>query len=153
MTARPNLSSIPARGITVDGIVDVLGGKSIVVGRSVSATNAYALKGELLVVDGAGAVKTAAQNATLATVAGVAVCSSVTGDIISVLRHGIARLVTAGAALVVGDNVSAYGAGKVCKTGENGVDGSTPTSNIVGEVSSVGDGYVDVEIGRLGAAV
>ena len=153
MTARPNLSSIPARGITVDGIVDVLGGKSIVVGRLVSATNESALKGELLTVDGAGAVKTSAQNDTLVNIAGAAVSSALTGEIISVLRHGVARLVSIGAAIVVGDNVSSYGAGKVCKTGENGVDGSTPTSNVIGEVTSVGDGYVDIEISRLGAAV
>jgi hypothetical protein len=149
MTARPNLSSIPARGITIDGIVDVLGGKSIVVGRLVSATNASALKGEVLVVDGAGAVKTAAADAAKATVAGVAVSSAVTGEIISVLRHGIARLVVhaSSSALAVGDEVAIYAIGQVCKNGDNS------TTNAIGEVSSVGDGYVDVEINFLGAAV
>ena len=149
MTARPNLSSIPARGITVDGIVDVLGGKSIVVGRYVSATNDAALKGEVLVVDGAGGVKTAAANAAKATVAGIAVSSAVKGDLISVLRHGIARLVVhaSSSELVVGDNLSVYDIGQVCKTGDNS------TSEVIGEVSGVGDGYVDVEINLLGTAV
>jgi hypothetical protein len=153
MTARPFLSSIPGAGIAVDGIVDVLGGKSIVVRRTVGTTNASALKGELLVVDGAGTVKTAAQNATKATVAGAAITSAVTGAVISVLRQGIARLVSVGAALAIGDNVSVYGAGKVCKTGEHGIDGQTDTTNIIGEVNEVGDGYVDVELNLLGGAV
>jgi hypothetical protein len=151
MTARPNLCSIPAAGITVDGIVDVLGGKSIVVGRIVGTSNTAALKGEVLALDGAGKVKTAAANAALATIAGVAVSSSVSGDIISVLRQGIARLVITDAtgvtAIVTGDSISVYGSGKICKTGFNS------TSEVIGKASSVGDGYVDVEINLLGTAV
>lgn len=153
MTARPNLNSIPGAGITVDGIVDVLGGKSIVVGRLVGATNAHALKGELLSADGAGAVKTAAQNEAIA---GIAVSSALTGEIISVLRHGIARLVVhadAASALAVGDNVAVFGAGQVCKLGDNGIDGANATTTKIGEVSAVGDGFVDVELNLLGTAV
>ena len=156
MTARPNLSSIPGRGIAVDGIVDVLGGKSIVVDRNVGPTNESALKGEVLVIDGVGAVKTAGANAAKATVAGIAVTSAVKGEIISVLRQGIARLAVHELAeegydtaevIAVGDAVSVYAAGKVCKTGVNG------TTEAIGYVSKVGDGYVDVEINLLGAAV
>src|SRR4030042_2728258 len=121
MTARPNLSSIPAAGITVDGIVDVLGGKSIVVGRIVSATNADALKGQALERDGAGKVKTAAANVTAANFAGVAVSSAVAGDTISVLRQGIARMVVhaSSSVIAVGDQVAVYAIGEVCKLGDN----------------------------------
>jgi len=157
MTARPNLSSIPAAGITIDGIVDVLGGKSIVVGRLVGDTNDDALKGQVLVLDGAGKVATADTDATLANFAGVAVSSAVKGDIISVLRHGIARMVVDenSTALAVGDEVAVYGAGKVCKVGDNS------TSNAIGYVASISEGYVpsitdayvDVEVNKLGAAV
>jgi len=159
MTARPNLSSVPARGITVDGIVDVLGGKSIVVKRIVSDTNAYALKGEVLIKDGAGKVATAAADAALSTIAGVAVSSAVTDapEGISVLRHGIARMVVhaSSSALAVGDQIAIYAIGQVCKLGDNG------TSEAIGYVAAISEGYVptitgnyvDVEINLLGTAV
>lgn len=157
MTARPSLCSVPAAGITIDGIVDVLGGKSIVVGRIVSDTNESALKGEVLERDGAGKVKTATTDVATANFAGVAVSSSVSGTKISVLRHGIARMVVHvdASALAVGDQVALYDAGKVGKLGDNS------TSEAIGYVAAISEGYVpsitetyvDVEVNKLGAIV
>lgn len=157
MTARPSLSSIPVRGITVDGIVDVLGGKSIVVGRLVSSTNDDALKGEVLERDGAGAVKTATIDVAAANFAGVAVTSAVKTAKISVLRHGIARMVVhaSSTALAVGDQVAVYDIGQVCKLGDNS---TTEPIGYVAEISegyvpTITDAYVDVEVNKLGAIV
>lgn len=147
MPARTILSSIPGAGITVDGIVDVLGGKSIVVKR---VADGNVLKGQALELSAAGKVKAATQDA--AALAGVAVSSAADGEYTSVLRQGIARLPLKGTA-AIGDQIASWGDGYVCKLGENGKDGATATTKAVGEVSDVGAGYVDVEIALLGKAV
>lgn len=147
MAARTILSSIPGAGITVDGIVDVLGGKSIVVKR---IANGDVLKGQALELSTAGEVKTATQD--VVALAGVAVSSAADREFTSALRQGIARLPIKGTA-VIGDQLASWGDGYVCKLGELGKDGVTATTKAVAEVSDVGAGYVDVEIALLGKAV
>lgn len=152
MTARPRISALPSAGLSPDGIVDVLGGRSIVIRMEVGSTNDFVLKGQALEADGAsGSVKYAEQNATYDNFRGVAVSSALSDDQASVLRVGIARMVYGiSTNLVVGAGVAIWGYGKVCAVGEIGEDESSPTTNTVGYVSEVGSGYVDVEMDMFG---
>lgn len=149
MPARPILSSVPGAGITVDGIVDVLGGKSIVQKRIASGN---VLKGQIVEVAAAGKVKAATQNCAVDAFAGVAVSSAADGEYVSVLRHGVARVAVEGE-VVVGDSIASFGDGYVCKVGDNGKDETTATTVVIAEVSDAGAGYADVEIALLGKAI
>jgi len=152
MTARPMISALPSAGVSIEGIVDVLGGKSIAYPFTVGPANNYVLKGQATEANGNdGTVRWAEQNCTLDNFRGVAITSALQEDEITIMRHGIARMVYAiSTNLVVGVGISIWGFGKVCAIGEVGEDGSSVTDNLIGYVSKVGPGYVDVEINMMG---
>jgi hypothetical protein len=146
-------TSIPDAGITLYGIVDVISDKSIVVQKTVGPTG-NVLKGEVVVIDGAGKVKTSASGAKLGTeVCGIAISSGIPGMKVSILRSGKARIVYSDPANIeIGAPVKCADDGMVVYS-----DDSNLTIGRVLEfsmfVSFLGKGYLDIELDLLGAKI
>ena len=133
------LNNSESNSISIDGIVDVSGGKGVTVERTVS--KGTVLRGQILMGQ-SEYVRTADANISIREFAGVAMNKGVKGKTVFVMVKGLARMVIHKSSnqIYPCDNIASAGQGMVSALW------SPNTFQLLMAVRSVGDGYVDCEI-------
>jgi len=133
------LNNSESNSISIDGIVDVSGGKGVIIEKVVD--KGTVLRGQIL-MGNRQFVQTAIPNIKLEFFAGIAMNKATEGNVVFVMVKGVGRMVIHKNSHVIYpcDNLASTGDGRVGKLWSDGLFQRLMMAK------SVGDGYVDCEI-------